>query len=103
MIKAHCDGAGIIPRKVAPDEIVERLIYAMVNEGALLLEEGIAQRASDIDVVYLTGYGFPAFRGGPMFYADQVGLYTISRALAAQAIDPAPMIVEMAADGSHFN
>ncbi|WP_111735825.1 3-hydroxyacyl-CoA dehydrogenase NAD-binding domain-containing protein [Roseovarius amoyensis] len=103
MVKAHCDDAGITPRKVASDEIVERLIYPMVNEGALLLEEGIAQRASDIDVVYLAGYGFPAFRGGPMFYADQVGLYTISRALAEQDIDPAPMIVELAADGSRFN
>ncbi|MFX6040903.1 3-hydroxyacyl-CoA dehydrogenase family protein, partial [Acinetobacter baumannii] len=58
-------------------EIVERLVYALVNEGAKILEEGIASKASDIDMVYLTGYGFPLHRGGPMLYADQVGLYNV--------------------------
>ena len=62
------------PRQISDEEIVERLIYALVNEAAYILEEGIALRASDIDMVYLTGYGFPAYRGGPMFYADTVGL-----------------------------
>ena len=62
------------PRAISDEEIVERLIYALVNEGAHILEEGIALRASDIDMVYLTGYGFPPYRGGPMFYADTVGL-----------------------------
>ena len=64
--------AGITPREVTDAEIVQRCIYALVNEGARILEEGIAQRSSDIDIVYLNGYGFPAYRGGPMFYADQV-------------------------------
>ena len=64
----------------ATEEIVERCIYALVNEGARILEEGIALRASDIDVVYLTGYGFPRYRGGPMLYADTVGLYNVVRA-----------------------
>ncbi len=72
---------GITPRKVSDEEIVERAIFAMVNEGARILEEGIAQRASDIDIVYLNGYGFPAHRGGPMLYADQVGLPNVIRAL----------------------
>ena len=61
------------------EEIVERCIYALVNEGARVLEEGFAQRASDIDVIYLNGYGFPAWRGGPMFYADRTGLRDDSR------------------------
>ena len=62
-------------RAISDEEIVERLIYALVNEGAKILEEGVALRPSDIDVVYLTGYGFPRYRGGPMLYADTVGLY----------------------------
>ena len=70
---------GIAPRKIDDDEIVDRCILALVNEGARILEEGIALRASDIDIVYLTGYGFPRFRGGPMFYADTVGLYRVVR------------------------
>jgi 3-hydroxyacyl-CoA dehydrogenase len=66
--------AGISPRAIAAEEIVERTIYALVNEGARLLEEGMALRAGDIDVVYLYGYGFPAHRGGPLWYADALGL-----------------------------
>ena len=73
---------GITPRKISDEEIVERLVYALVNEGAKILEEGIAQRASDIDMVYLTGYGFPLWRGGPMLYADTVGLFNVVRAMA---------------------
>jgi 3-hydroxyacyl-CoA dehydrogenase len=65
----------------AMQEIVERLVFALVNEGALILEEGIASKASDIDMVYLTGYGFPLYRGGPMLYADTVGLYNVERAM----------------------
>ena len=61
-------------RQITNEEIIERTIYALVNEGARILEEGIALRAVDIDIVYLNGYGFPAWRGGPMFYADTVGL-----------------------------
>lgn len=101
LIEEHCKAEGITPRNVPADQIVEKLIYALVNEGALLLEEGIAQRASDIDVVYLAGYGFPAFRGGPMFYADQIGLYNVARSLRGEegGTGPAPLIAELAADG----
>ncbi len=74
MIVKYSATLGIERRKIDDREIVERLVYALVNEGARILEEGIAQRASDIDLVYLNGYGFPLLRGGPMFYADTVGL-----------------------------
>jgi 3-hydroxyacyl-CoA dehydrogenase len=74
LVEAHRMEIGVTPRPVDDAEIVDRLVYALVNEGARILEEGIAARASDIDVVYLTGYGFPRARGGPMFYAGQVGL-----------------------------
>ena len=73
--------AGITPRKISDEEIVQRCIYALVNEGARILEEGIAQRASDIDIVYVIGYGFPPFRGGPMLYADTVGLINVARTM----------------------
>jgi 3-hydroxyacyl-CoA dehydrogenase len=72
---------GFTPRRLSDDEIVERCIYALVNEGARIVEEGIAQRSSDVDLVYLNGYGFPAYRGGPMFYADQRGLAEVARSL----------------------
>ena len=84
---------GMKPRKIPDAEIVDRLLYALVNEGARILEEGIALRASDIDVVYLTGYGFPLQRGGPMFYASRVGLGRVLRRMkefaANQHADPA--------------
>jgi 3-hydroxyacyl-CoA dehydrogenase len=73
LIASHRAELGLTPRRIEDEEIVDRLVYALVNEGARLLEEGIAARASDIDVVYLTGYGFPRHRGGPMFHAEQVG------------------------------
>jgi len=73
---------GITPRSFADDEIVTRCMYALINEGARILEEGIALRSGDIDVVYLTGYGFPRFRGGPMCYADEIGLAKIVRRMA---------------------
>lgn len=101
---------GITPRKVSDQEMVERCIYALVNEGARILEEGIAARASDIDMVYLTGYGFPLLRGGPMFYADQCGLYNVAatmRRFAAESGDPfwepAPLLARLAAEGKTFN
>ena len=94
------------PRKIGSDEIVARCVYALVNEGARLLEEGIAARASDIDMVYLTGYGFPMHRGGPMRYADEIGLYKVMRAMQgfrAASGDafwaPAPLIAKLAAEG----
>ncbi|HTO98865.1 MAG TPA: 3-hydroxyacyl-CoA dehydrogenase NAD-binding domain-containing protein [Myxococcales bacterium] len=103
---------GIARRKIAGEEIVERCILALVNEGAKILEEGIAQRASDIDVVYLTGYGFPPFRGGPMCYADSLGLYNVARAMRRLAKnphgdpsvwEPAPLLAKLAAEGKPFS
>lgn len=73
-IEAHRAEINVTPRKISSKEIVERLVYALVNEGARILEEGIATRASDIDIIYILGYGFPAWRGGPMHYANEVGL-----------------------------
>ena len=74
LIRTLAADAGIPQRAISDDEIVERSIYALVNEGARVLADGIAMRASDIDVIYVNGYGFPGWRGGPMFYADRVGL-----------------------------
>ncbi|CDG83057.1 3-hydroxyacyl-CoA dehydrogenase NAD-binding domain-containing protein [Janthinobacterium agaricidamnosum] len=110
MIVRHSGDIGVERRKVSDREIVERLVYALVNEAALILEEGIALRASDIDMVYLTGYGFPLFRGGPMFYADTVGLPNVLAAIAqyakgrhGDAWRPAPLLVRLAAEGKTFN
>jgi len=88
LIVAYSKELGIARRQIPDDEIVERCAYALANEGAKILEEGIAQRASDIDMVYLTGYGFPAFRGGPMHHADSVGLYGVVRAMNRFARNP---------------
>jgi 3-hydroxyacyl-CoA dehydrogenase len=87
---------------------VERCIYALINEGARILEEGIALRSSDIDVIYVYGYGFPAFRGGPMHYADTVGLDVVYRRICefqAQHGDlwePAPLLKQLAEAGKQF-
>jgi 3-hydroxyacyl-CoA dehydrogenase len=88
-----------------PDEIVQRLIFALVDEGARILDEGIALRASDLDVVYLAGYGFPRHRGGPMYHADTLGLDNILHALhtfTAPGWQPAPLLVRLATDGKTF-
>ncbi|CAB3750643.1 3-hydroxyacyl-CoA dehydrogenase NAD-binding domain-containing protein [Paraburkholderia humisilvae] len=110
MIVAHAQAAGIRRRALSDDEIVERLVFALVNEGAKILDEGIAAKASDIDMVYLTGYGFPLWRGGPMLYADTVGLAEVERAVRRYAAQPngdaweiAPGLVERAAQGRRFN
>ena len=110
MIIKHSADLGIVRQKISDAEIVERLVYAMVNEAAHILEEGIATRASDIDMVYLTGYGFPLFRGGPMFYADTVGLPNIVMAMEKYAKGPhgeawkiAPLLARLAAEGKTFN
>ncbi|MBW7925654.1 MAG: enoyl-CoA hydratase/isomerase family protein [Burkholderiaceae bacterium] len=112
LIAAHRDSIGAKPRKLSDDEIVHRLVFALVNEGAKILEEGIALRASDIDMIYLTGYGFPLWRGGPMLYADQYGLYNVvnrMRDFAAIARGdaafwtPAPLLAKLAAEGKGFN
>ena len=81
MVVARSRSLGIRRRAISDDEIVERCIFALVNEGARILEDGVAQRASDIDVVYLAGYGFPRFRGGPMYYAETVGIADVTRAM----------------------
>ena len=81
MIEDHRKELGITPRKISDEEIVQRLVFALVNEAAHILEEGIAAKASDIDIVYLSGYGFPLWRGGPMFYADSVGLDKVLAAM----------------------
>ncbi len=110
IIAAYRQEIGIKPRQISDQEIVERLIYALVNEGAYILEEGIALRASDIDMVYLTGYGFPPYRGGPMFYADTVGLDKVLAAIEAfqkgyrgEVWQPAPLLVKLAREGRRFN
>ncbi|OEZ85031.1 fatty acid oxidation complex subunit alpha [Janthinobacterium sp. HH104] len=110
MIIQHSADIGVARRKISDQEIVERLVYALVNEGARILEEGIALRASDIDMVYLTGYGFPLFRGGPMFYADTVGLPNVLDTIAGyangrhgEAWTPAPLLVKLAGEGKGFN
>jgi 3-hydroxyacyl-CoA dehydrogenase len=102
--------AGIKRRKISEQEIVERLLYQLVNEGAKILEERIAQRASDIDVIYAFGYGFPRYRGGPMFYADTIGLDKVLAAIErygkgyrADHWQPAPLLEKLAAEGGRFN
>ena len=110
MIIAHSAEMGITRRKISDAEIVERLVFAMVNEAANILEEGIAMRASDIDMVYLTGYGFPVHRGGPMFYADTVGLSNVVASIEKYATGQhpeawkiAPLLRKLAAEGKSFN
>jgi 3-hydroxyacyl-CoA dehydrogenase len=112
IIEKYRQQKGITPRKVSNEEIVERCIYALINEGARIVEDGIAQRSSDIDIVYLNGYGFPPWRGGPMFYADQVGLSEVARSLKAIAEQPradkalwtpAPLLARLAQDGKTFS
>ncbi len=112
IIERFRQSKGITARKVADAEIVERCIYALINEGARIVDEGIAQRSSDVDLVYLNGYGFPAYRGGPMFYADSVGLTTVARALrriaSAPGADaafwtPAPLLARLAEAGRTFS
>lgn len=106
MVVDYSASIGSTRRAFGHDEIVDRLVYALVNEGAKLLAEGIAAKASDIDVVYLNGYGFPAWRGGPMFYADSVGLAEVERAIRRFAAQPngdawetAPLLAQCARSG----
>lgn len=110
LVEAHSKELGITQRKISDEEIVERLVYALVNEGARILEDGIASKASDIDIVYLTGYGFPLWHGGPMFYADTIGLYNVLAAIRryakgheGAAWEPAPLLVALAEAGKSFN
>ena len=112
MVVKHRAALGITPRKISDEEIVQRLVFSLVNEAAHILEDGIASKASDIDMVYITGYGFPIYRGGPMLYADQVGLFNVVQAMhrfAANPHDdaefwkPAPLLAKLAAEGKTFN
>jgi 3-hydroxyacyl-CoA dehydrogenase len=108
LIERTATAAGIARRSFSSEEIIERTIYALVNEGAKILEEGFALRAADIDVIYLTGYGFPSFRGGPMFYADAVGLKQVYERVAAfhqehgDRWKPAPLLERLARENSTF-
>jgi len=112
MLDKHRADLGIVPRKIADEEIVHRLLYALVNEGAKIVDEGIAQRASDVDMVYLAGYGFPMHRGGPMNYADQQGLFNVVQRMKRFAANPhddagfwqpAPLLARLAAEGKTFS
>lgn len=112
MIEKHRAALGITPRKISDEEIVHRLVYSLVNEGAKIVEEGIASKASDVDMVYLTGYGFPLHRGGPMNYADTQGLFNVVQTMKrfaknphddASFWEPAPLLARLAAEGKSFN
>ncbi len=109
LIEETAREAGIPRREISKEEIVDRCIYTLVNEGARILEEGFAQRAGDIDVIYMTGYGFPAYRGGPMWYADSVGLKKVYERVCefherfGELWEPAPLLKRLAASGGKFN
>jgi 3-hydroxyacyl-CoA dehydrogenase len=108
LIDRAATAAGITRRTISTEDILERTIYALINEGARVLEEGFASRAADIDVVYTNGYGFPAWRGGPMFYADRVGLAKVFERVSAfhrelgPRWEPAPLLARLAKAGSTF-
>jgi 3-hydroxyacyl-CoA dehydrogenase len=112
MIAKHRESLGITPRKISDDEIVHRLVLSLVNEAAHILEEGIANKASDIDIVYIYGYGFPPHRGGPMNYANELGLFTVAQMMKkfaqnplddAEFWEPAPLIKKLIAEGKSFS
>lgn len=112
MIDAHRKAIGVTPRKISDEEIVQRLVFSLVNEGAHILEDGIASKSGDIDMVYLTGYGFPIYRGGPMHYASELGLINVVQAMQrfaqnphddAEFWKPAPLLARLAAEGKSFS
>ena len=112
MIEDYRASNGITPRKISDEEIVQRLVFALVNEGAHILEEGIANKASDIDICYIFGYGFPPHRGGPMLYAEELGLFNVVQAMHRFAQNPrddadfwkpAPLLARLAGEGKTFN
>src|ERR1700685_758074 len=108
LVRSWSRGGGIEQREISPQEIVERCVYALVNEGARILEEGFALRAVDIDIIYLNGYGFPAHRGGPMWYADTVGLRKVYERISefeqthGENWRPAPLLKQLAEQGKGF-
>ena len=102
IIDDYADEKGINRREVDDQEILERCLYPMVNEGAKILEEGMAQRASDIDIVWINGYGWPVYQGGPMFWADQQGLKHVAERLTHYGFEVAPLLAKLAAEGKTF-
>ncbi len=109
LIREHAARLGIPQREISREEILARLFYPLINEGARILEEGIAQRPGDIDIVYVYGYAFPAAKGGPMFHADEIGLSTVyegilrfGRELGETYWQPAPLLAQLARSGSSF-
>jgi 3-hydroxyacyl-CoA dehydrogenase len=109
LIVEHSKRRGIARRAIGDEEILERCLYSMVNEGAKILEEGVAARPHDIDIVWIYGYGFPVYRGGPMYWADEVGLARIRDAMlryretvGAQYWEPAPLLQRLAREGGGF-
>jgi 3-hydroxyacyl-CoA dehydrogenase len=108
MVRKWAAEAGIPQREISPEEIVERCIFVMINEGARILEDGIALRAGDIDLVYLNGYGFPSYRGGPMWYADTVGLKKVYQRVCefhnqlGELWEPAPLLAQLTKEGKKF-
>ena len=108
LIRKTSQEAGIPQRSITPDEILDRCLYIMINEGARILAEGYALRAADIDTIYLSGYGFPGYRGGPMWYADSVGLKTVLDRIVGfhrqhgELWEPAPLLRQLAESGRTF-
>ena len=112
LIESEADRLGIVRREISDHEILTRCVYPLINEGARILDEGIAQRASDIDVVWVNGYGFPPYRGGPMFYADAVGAEKIYTQICQYREtlgnefgywEPAPLLEKLAREGGRFS
>lgn len=112
MAKEEAARLGIAQRDISDQEILERIIFPLINEGALILEEGIAAKSSDIDVIYVYGYGFPVYRGGPMQYADEIGLKKVYDAMCKYRdelgeygghwFEPAPLLKQLAEQGKRF-
>ena len=109
IVREFAQRRGRQARSFTPEEMVERLIYPMINEGAKILEEGKAIRASDIDIIWINGYNWPAYRGGPMFYADQVGLDKVLARLqqltgtVGPQWTPAPLLERLVAEGKRLS
>ena len=108
LVRKWVQEAGIAQRQISASEITDRCIYALVNEGARILQEGYALRASDIDIIYLHGYGFPSYRGGPMWYADTVGLKQVYDRVCelhrqhGETWRPAPLLQQLVERGKTF-
>jgi 3-hydroxyacyl-CoA dehydrogenase len=108
LIATVSDELGITRREITDDEILERCLYPLINEGAKILDEGLAQRPLDIDVIWIYGYGFPRYRGGPMFHADEVGVGTVHDTMVklhaehGEELAPAPLLEQLARDGRSF-